>query len=141
LRASHGVGTGPWLLGGAARCEVQSANGVELVRPSASFGPAWIALRYDALRLAFRAEPFVELVDATGTDSGTGRSGHALGWAFGVSGAADVSWMWSGNMGIVLGIDANERTRPTEVDAHGAPRALLSAFDFGVNLGVRVAAP
>jgi hypothetical protein len=120
---------------------VLRTSGIELVRPSASFGPAWNALHQGALRLVLRAEPFLELTDASGTDAQTGRSGQAVGWSFGVRGAVDASWMWSANVGLVLGLDANERTRKTEIDAHGTSLALLSAFDFGVSVGVRVVAP
>jgi hypothetical protein len=141
LRLSRRLGDGSWLLAASARCTGQAPNGVQIVRPDGSVGLGLVPLRLvGQLRLGLRLEPLLELIEATARDA-AGRSGDSSRWRFGLREAVDMSWMWSGRLGVVATAEVSELSGATEILAHGQSVAVVPAIDITGGLGLRVALP
>jgi hypothetical protein len=114
---------------------------VQIVQPSGSLGLGLVPIRLaEDLRLGFRLEPLVALIEATATDA-AGRSGESARLKFGLREAVDISWMWSKRLGIVASAEVSELSGATEILAHGQSVALVPAVDITGGLGIRIALP
>jgi hypothetical protein len=143
LRVSSRLG-GHWFFFGSAGCTVQRmpVDSLSIVRPGASAGAGLVVLRFqERVELALRGNARVELVEAIGVDPASNATGTGGRWVFEAGEAVDLSWMWSGGVGLVASVGINEAIGATDFTVHGAPVAHLPAVDVGALGGLRFVLP
>jgi hypothetical protein len=130
-----------WFVTGGVQCTVQlvQPDDISIVRPGVSTGGGVVVLRLgNRIRAGLRVDAFVQLIEVTGRDTATGTSGGGGRWVAGLGEGADLSWMWSRNVGVVAGAVMTEAIEPTEIRAHGRTVARIPWVDFGAEGGFRL---
>jgi len=133
-----------WLFEGVVGCTTQSldVDHISVLRPSGSVGGGVVLLKLgDRVRVTARLAVALELVQVSGQEPVSGVSDSAGRWVGGLEQGADLRWMWSQNIGAVVGAGVREAAGPTAILAHGAEVARVPALEWAGSVGVRVAFP